>query len=219
MKLKVNSINALCVLVIGFLLVSILLPGSIVLISYADALINPDVTTTTSPEAPMAPVDVTFSPSATELFAPSNSLSFNDGLDLPFVIHRGIVMVPDDMVQPHLILNIVIYALILACFIALLVDFIKFIVNINRGKIFEPRNIRYLSRFGLLLIGIGLLDCLEGLTEQYFFSQIGLTLQGYELSSQWEIPWSTFLLGFLALLLARVWSEGMSIKEELRLTI
>ncbi len=135
------------------------------------------------------------------------------------VIHKGIVMVPENMVHSDFVWRIIIYALMFIAFILLMIDFVKFIININKGKIFDKRNISYLNRFGLYLIAIAFLDCIDGFVKEYYFNLVGLTMNGYEITSDWEIPWATFLLGLLALLLARVWKVGMNIKEEQQLTI
>ncbi|MBD5212942.1 MAG: DUF2975 domain-containing protein [Bacteroidales bacterium] len=220
--MKKNSINALCILVIGFLLAYIVLPALLFLVGRGSTLGNYSSETPTT-VMNTTPVMVNFHPQTQELLSPKNNLLFKTGEKLPVVLQQGIVMVPDAKADSAFssgaIIDILISVLTLAAFVLLLIDFIKFIININKGKIFERLNIRYLSRFGLYLIIIGLLDCISGLIQETTFSQYGLSLIGYELSTGWSIPWADFLLGCFALLLARIWAVGMSMKEDQQLTI
>ena len=55
--------------------------------------------------------------------------------------------------------------------------------------------------------------------EDYMLSNLSLNLDGYTISSYWELPWDTMLLGLLALLMAQVWSYGLQLKEDQALTI
>ncbi|MCM1291666.1 MAG: DUF2975 domain-containing protein [Prevotella sp.] len=218
--MKNNTINALCMLIIGMLLISIVLPGAMFFVSLMGAIFEPvNDSSGLHTYSELTPLEVNFQPKPDELLNPSNTLTFNEGQDLPVLIHQGIVMVSDEMSHSEFMWIVILSALNCVFFILLIIDFIKFIININKGRIFEKKNFKYLGRFGVYLIIIGLLECAGGLIREYYFSMTGLSLQGYELSSEWTIPWSTFLLGLLSLLLSNVWKVGMNIKEEQQLTI
>lgn len=100
-----------------------------------------------------------------------------------------------------------------------MIEFIKFIININKGYIFDNKNVKRLKRFSYYLISISVLKCVAGVIEDCLFSQLGLEMDGYSISSYWLLPWGTLLLGLLSLLMAQVWSRGIEMKEEQELTI
>lgn len=104
-------------------------------------------------------------------------------------------------------------------FIIFCVKFIRFIVNINKGLIFNLRNIRYLNTMGTLLLFIALLQAVIGVTEDLVVARVGMTLEGVALSSAWTLPWDEVLLGTLSLLMAQIWRRGLMMKEEQELTI
>lgn len=186
--MKTRSINALCILIVGFLLASILVPGAMILASLIGAILTPNPTQQSDITDQTMPVEVYFIPTSDELINPTNTLKFNNSQELDVVIHKGIVMAPDNIVHTDFIWRIIIYALMFVAFVLLMIDFIKFIININKGYIFDRKNINYLNRFGLYLIAIALLDCIDGLVKEYYFSLVGLTMNGYEVTSDWEIP-------------------------------
>ena len=133
---------------------------------------------------------------------------------------RGTVTVPKkDIVSDYSWAVNILYACCLVLYVLLLIQFIRFIVNINRGNIFDNKNVTRLRRFAFYLISISVIKCLGGLIEDCMLAKMNLNLDGYELSTYWEMPWDTMLLGLLALLMAQVWSYGLQLKEEQSLTI
>ncbi|MBO4965725.1 MAG: DUF2975 domain-containing protein [Muribaculaceae bacterium] len=212
-----KSINLLCVCIIALMIVSTFLPTTVVLTSYLSALGN----NTGYPDAELSnltPVEVSFNPDHEELYTPTNTLDFN-GEKLPVIMYQGIVMVPSSRVPSSLIADIAVLVLTLICMILIIIEFIRLIININRGKIFESANIQYIWRLGIYLLISGALECVSGIIRESNFSSIGLKMNHYDLTSEWTIPWMTFMLGLLALLLARVWQIAKTMKEEQQLTV
>lgn len=165
-------------------------------------------------------VDLNFKPDVSTIIHSSDSITFNNGNKYQIIQSRSVMIVPKDRWEGNY--NWCLDILYLGClvlYVLLLIQFIRFIININRGNIFDSKNVMRLRRFAWYLISISVLKCVAGLTEDHMLSELSLKLDGYTLSSYWEMPWDTMLLGMLALLMAQVWSYGMQLKEDQSLTI
>lgn len=165
-------------------------------------------------------VDLNFKPEMSTLMHSTDSITLNNGDRFQIIQSRSVMVVPKDKWEGDFnwCLNIL-YLACLVLYVLLLVQFIRFIVNINRGNIFDSKNVTRLRRFAWYLISISALKCIAGMIEDHMLSKLSLQLKGYTLSAYWEIPWDTMLLGLLALLMAQVWSYGLQLKEDQSLTI
>ena len=97
-------------------------------------------------------------------------------------------------------------------------QFIKFIRNINRSDIFCWTNVKLLRRLGLYLI----ITFAATLTSSYIHTwQLSQTLKISGYSYNWLNPFShsSLLLGVLAFVIAEVFAIGLKMKEEQDLTI
>lgn len=220
--MKVNSINILSVLIILILAGSISLPVYLGVQSFLYGF--KEGLESAESDKPMkfedATFDVAFNPQVSVIYQQNDSITFKSGDTYPFVIMRGLVSVPDKKVaNTRSIVNVIVNIAIFALFIALVVDLIKFVVNVNRGVYFESKNMKRLCRFGCYLLIMAALECVGGICDDYFLSTLNLKLTGYFISSYWNIPFGTTLLGLLALMMANVWQRAISIKEEQELTI
>ena len=229
--MKKTSINILCILIILLITGSVLTPmlylGEVFFAGLKDgyeqtsAVDNGNQTKTGAYdpyESNM--VDLNFKPDVATLIHSSDSITFSNGEKYQIIQSRNVLVVPKHKWPANY--NWCVDILYLGClvlYVLLLVQFIRFIININKGNIFDSKNVSMLRRFAWYLISISVLKFAAGLIEDYMLSRLPLQLDGYTLSSYWEMPWDTMLLGLLALLMAQVWSYGLQLKEEQSLTI
>lgn len=164
--------------------------------------------------------DIYFKPHYSTILQATDSIEFNGGKTFLMLRDRETVLIPNSEYESDYSWAVnLMYVASLALYVLLLVQFIRFIVNINKGNIFDIKNVSRLRRFAWYLISISVLKCIAGMIEDYMLSNLSLNLDGYTLSSYWELPWDTMLLGLLALLMAQVWSYGLQLKEDQALTI
>lgn len=228
---KKTSINILCILIILLITGSVVTPmlylGEVFFAGFQEgytqktALDNGEISETdiyNPSEVDL--VDMYFKPDLSKLIHSTDSITFNNGKTYEMIHMRGTVIIPAENQGTNYswIVNIL-YIICLVLYMLLLIQFIRFIVNINRGNIFDNKNVTRLRRFALYLISISVIKCINGLIEDNMLSTMHLHLDGYSLSTYWEMPWDTMLLGLLALLMAQVWSYGLQLKEEQSLTI
>ncbi|MBD5203247.1 MAG: DUF2975 domain-containing protein [Bacteroidales bacterium] len=220
--MKRISINILCILIIGILSISVLLPGYYLGSSFAegmrmgyrmaDSRENADVN--------INPVEVYFEPSSELIVFPKDTITFDDGRRVPVIVKQATILEEDrDVSAMPAWVSGICTLLSLVCLVLLIVEFVKFIININRGQIFVDANVRRLRRFGLYLLCIAFLGIVSGLAQESLVNSLELTLDGYRVSAYWSLPFSNILIGLLALLIAQVWSRGIMLEEELRLTV
>lgn len=165
-------------------------------------------------------VDISFEPNFSTMLHGTDSLTFTNGHTYQTIMTRSMIMVPKEKWSANYSWCVnVLYIICIVLYVLLLIQFIRFIININNGNIFDRKNVTRLRRFALYLISISVLKCIAGLIEDGMLSGLSLSLDGYTLSAYWEIPWDTMLLGLLALLMAQVWSYGLQLKEDQALTI
>lgn len=108
---------------------------------------------------------------------------------------------------------------VLVLIIMALVDFIRFIVAINRNHIFEYRNVRFLNRVGIYMLVVAALLIICGVASELVSAPFIPHIEGYEVARNWSLPVSEILIGLLALLMAQIWRRAIILKEEQALTI
>jgi hypothetical protein len=79
--------------------------------------------------------------------------------------------------------------------------------------------VKLLGKIGWSSLIISILQIAYGMTDQYSINAMHLEIDGYDLSSAWVMPWSTLLVGLVSLLMAKIWSTGLKMREEQELTI
>lgn len=218
MKIKKLSINVLCGAIIITLAVSLMMPiyklgynfGAGLRMGAEDARHNIGNTAYTQS------VDVYFEPSPDVMLSPRDSIYFANGKNYPMIMTRGTVTVERDrslipgwipLVQGFCVLLQGIF------FILMLYQFVKFVININKGKIFVADNVRRLRKIAMWLILLALFVTVAGLTEEIAVGNLGLILEGYVVSAYWSIPWETFIMGLVALVVAEAWDRGIKMQE------
>lgn len=164
--------------------------------------------------------DLAFNPDLQLYVEPLDTVASMTGEKYPILIHRATVLMPktsDDKVVDIVSVTCSIISLIL--FVGVLVAFIMFVVNINKGRIFEKRNASLLRYLGGFLIAISIFSIADGIFSDIMFQRKNLSVVGYSPSIYWLLPWGNLLMGLLSLLMGQVWARGISLKKEQELTI
>lgn len=173
-------------------------------------------------------IDYAFIPEQQTFIAGADTLVLSSGQKVRFIPSSGYIL--KDGVQPcHqksfssdyilvLITSLVYIVVFVLCILAL-VDFIRFIVEINRNRIFEYRNVRFLNRVGVYMLVVAALLIISGVVREFVQAPYIPELSGYEVAINWSIPVSEILIGLLALLMGQIWLRAITIKEEQELTI
>lgn len=219
--MKRYSINILC----GLLLITLTVMIAVPLVRLSSLFMAGFVSGWTDAEVECPPdsfsaVDIRLEPDLATVINPTDSLAFDSGRAYPHVIGMTTLSVPESEMSPWLsAVTVAMYVCIITLFILLMIQLIRFILNINKERIFVNDNVKRLKRFGWYLLGISALTCIAGLTKELMLRGMGLQLQGYTLSAYWNFPWTYLLLGLMSLLMARVWERGIKLKEEHELTI
>ncbi len=221
--MKKTSINLLCVLIIATIGLSLVMPVYYIGYSFgygfAEGIKNSEIPTIAS-NPNIKGYDMAFNPDIELFLHPVDSVRSVDGTSYPAVIQRAEVFVPtDSTITITSVGPLILYILSLIIGLIVLIAFIKFVYNINKGHIFEHKNVRLLRLVGILLIIMALCSTLSGLIDDHTLSHVGLELKGYSVSTYWTIPWSTVIIGLASLLMAQVWARGIDLKEEQALTI
>ena len=219
--MKKISINTLCIIIIAILATNVLT----VCWDSADAFMagwNSGMTAEEDSHIEFStPFRMKVIREGSSRFSPTDTIYLDDGRVYAAMVDRATVLLPSHDVP--LAAEVVNAIAILASFvllILLIIQFVKFIININRGQIFEFKNIRHLRRFGIYLLAIAFLQCFVGLYNDYILSRLNLTDDtGLALADAWTMPWSDFLFGCLALLMAQIWTRGLKMRELQDLTI
>lgn len=219
--MKKTTINILCVLIICIITASAAIP----FYSVTTTFIAGVKAGTTSAEAGVEeigviPLDMAFNQRAEDFYLPGDTLRLDDGTKAPMIISKATVFLPSDRFNMKAIATSMAISFVgVVLSVLSLIEFIRFIVNINRGEIFVMANVRRLRRLSFYMLAIALLQCVSGIIDDLMLSYGGMSHSGYSLTSYWTIPWTTMTLGLLALLMAEIWRRGISLQEEQELTI
>lgn len=144
-----------------------------------------------------------------------------DGSQVPVIWHSGIFFLKTSGNWPLAIAltTALCYMAIIVFAIRMLVLFIKFIVNINRGAIYDRKNVSRLDRIGIDLLIIALLAILTGLMQEIEIAYIAPMLKDYVIKSEWSMPWLTLTLAFVSRLVSQIMKKAIILHEEQSLTI
>lgn len=171
--------------------------------------------------------DYLFLPEQQTLINGADTLLLSSGDKVRFIPLSGYVL-RDDVWQGDkstgtfvttLKITAFVYVAVLILCILALVDFIRFIVAINRNHLFEHRNVRFLNRVGVYMLVVAALMIICGVVREYIHAPFIPQLVGYEVTLNWSLPVSEILIGLLALLMGQIWLRAIRLKEEQELTI
>lgn len=213
--MKKTTVNLLCILIIGILSCSIIVPG----INISQAFIK-GYNDGVDSEIVYTPVRVSYKVTDSEYFHPDKNIKSADGETYPFSSHSGILMVHDNKI-PNWYFGVTLASFIaeLVLFILLIVEFLQFIININHNRLFDHRNVKRLRRFGIYLIFIALLQCVLGICDDSVVNSLNISDSTVSLEASWGFPWGNLLIGMIALLMSQIWSIALEMKKEQDLTI
>lgn len=103
-------------------------------------------------------------------------------------------------------------------FVGALLAFITFIVRVNRGMIFDKRNITLLRWVGIGLLAYGIIVVGWDILAQVDASKV-FRLEGYQVDWLGGITYTPLLLGLIAFVAAQVFAMAAKMKEDQDLTI
>jgi len=165
------------------------------------------------------PYTVAFFPTGKKGFEPKDSLQSAVG-KVPLTYKVNIVYPTyDNIPSSAIILSLCFSTLTFILCVPLLICFIKFIININKNRIFYHKNIRLLRLIGISLLCIATFQIAYGLIEEWVVNSLELVVSGYTPLAYWSIPWSNFIMGLSALLLSLIWAKAIKLYEENAYTI
>lgn len=214
-------INILTVTIIAVLAFSVLSPISDFISGFSDSMATQNsVARSESVNTFNNPVVIGLNPETNTLINPIDTITFKDGQSYPIIYKEAIMMIPEKNAPGWTdVVVMVSYVIDLIAFIILVVDFIKFVFNINKGKIFVRINSRLLRRISLWLFIMTACSLTTMVSDTVSVANISLPIEGYEIAALWDIPWTTLLLGILSLLMAQIWARGIALHEEQKYTI
>jgi len=228
MKIRKLSINVLCAMIIVTLGVSLLMPiyklgynfGAGVRMGYEhqEMIASGDKSTPLNTRT----VDVYFEPDPSTYFETRDSISFHGGAKYPVTYTRGVIAVDENSGKIPGWIPVLQGICIVAqgvFFILMLIQFVKFVININKGRIFVSDNVRRLRRIAMWLILLSVFCLCCGIAEEIAVSNLNLTLEGYGISAYWSIPWEVFIMGLVSLLISEAWDRGLKMQEEQDFTV
>lgn len=96
--------------------------------------------------------------------------------------------------------------------------FYRFIRDVKKRQIFTKDNVRRLRAIGYGLFTMGIIGNLLNATKYYQLQEEAVSFPGYELDSFW-ISYKIFIIAFLFVLFAEVFSVGVKMKEDQDLTV
>lgn len=221
--MKKISINILCVLLIAILSASVLFSFWGMASSFMHGFNDGWQGNESEYHETGVPVPVVIdhrSGDLTDITASPDSIVIDNGK----VIHsypkvEYLVVEDSDSSQILLITEVILGFITLILLILLIYQFIRFVININRGEIFVEKNIRILNRFSIYLLCISIAEILSGLGYDFYLSSENLSIHGQMLQAYWAVPWGDLLFGLLSLLIAKIWKQGMDMEEEHKLII
>jgi hypothetical protein len=132
-------------------------------------------------------------------------------------LRASVIPVPEKTVGTYQLIETLISLISIFIVIYIPVLFFKLMKSLTHEVVFDKKNIRYLRKIGLLLIGYYIVD----LTINYISYRINVTLfdfADYTIHRESsEMIW--LFLGFVLLLFAEILTKGSRIQEEQDLTI
>lgn len=108
--------------------------------------------------------------------------------------------------------------IILICAVLSIMQFVKFVRNINRADIFSWNNVKRLRKLGLYLLLVFSCNIIIEYMNIWQTSQ-ALSIPGYSFNWLHPLSESSLLLSVLAFIFAEIFAIGLRMKEEQDLTI
>lgn len=223
--MKKTSVYILSIIVIAVLACSVLMPAYKILSTATESFLLGFNEGMNLPEGAELPetgtsVELEFHPEISTMLAPTDSISISSGVKSPIVYQRADILVPDRTVAgwyPWIVGFC--YPLEIILLIVLIWKFLKFVINISKGRIFENVNVKLLRQFSIIILSMAFLEICAGIASDALVGSYHFALEGYKISASWNFPWSNLLLGCVGLMISQIWAIGIQIKEDQELTI
>ncbi len=149
-------------------------------------------------------------------FTTKNSLNGTDVLIYPeYITIKTQAHNENLFIEISIIFSILCYTI--ATFIAL-IYFVKFIISVNRNRVFEEINIHYLKFIGVAFIIAGLTELILHILF-YYQSKLAFQIEGYKSIVDFGNSYLNAIIGICALLVAQFLKMGKEMKEEQELII
>ena len=208
-KIKI-TVNLLCAVIIAIIAVSLIF-------TVGDFFRGVHKGYSEMSEEPVATVTVRTHPGESIDGLPMKTI---DGESLPVRVQMLQIPVPEKyMSTPALVVMLASTLCVVASFIFLMVYFLKFIIRINRGVIFDTDNMRLLRKIGISLLAISAFGFITNVLQQKMAAGVITDVDFCALDIISAIPWTTLVIAFVALLMSDVWKGGLVLKNDSELTI
>lgn len=149
-----------------------------------------------------------------------DTLLTSDGNKIPVYVQRAQIGIPYDSVNNTQMIQISITAILtIIAFIWLVIEFIRLIIAFNHGSIFESKNFKRLTRIGICMISLAVLQFITQYACTQVISQSIGDFQNYNYDILNLLPSSDLIVGLIALLLSRIWQQGIALQNENELTV
>ncbi len=211
-----KSINTLCILILTLIVLSCFSTLYSMGYSFGSGL-NMGYESCDSKDIP-----VTVAVSSTNALQPGMTSEITDveGNTYRTMWEIGICFLPQ---SDYSITIAVIGAVLFLCMfvfgIRIIVMFVRFIININRGAIFDRKNVSRLDKIGIDLLLISTFAIIQGILQEIELHNVLPLFKGFTLAAYWSIPWSALIMAFVARLAAQIMRKAIILHEEQSLTV
>lgn len=151
------------------------------------------------------------------MWHPDSVLNAKTGEQVPAMYSQLVVRVHKDMNYANVIVNLISSLTNILVLVTAVVMFILLILNINRSRIFEWKNVRLLRWLGVLFTLSFVCELLPQMMNYSGLKEL-FALNNYMISPL-EVKVTNLLLGISCLIVAEIFAIGLRLKEEQDLTI
>lgn len=131
---------------------------------------------------------------------------------------RIVVDQPVDESAWFKVVNMVVHLMVYAALIVMVVLFLKLIVRVNRGQVFEWRNVKLLRWLGAIILTGSVVTTALQVYEAYEASKV-FAVSGFRPDYFSFVSVMELTVGLVALIVAEIFAVGLKMKEEQDLTI
>lgn len=217
------SINLLCGLIIAVLGASVLVPSfsfcKAFMIGFNDGInstVNENIIHKTAVPVTLTDTDLQIR----MLTKPEHEIEFDNGRSLDFVGTQGFILINENEIPNWSIaVQLLCTATNIVLMILLVIEIVKFMININRGLFFVKDNVKRLQRFSIYLLCMALMEIILAVSYYLLIDSLSLSINGVSFALTWNFPWTSLLLGMISLLIAKIWQRGIEMEQEQELTI
>ena len=149
-----------------------------------------------------------------EVFNQKDNKTYTLQMQQPASFATAVADIPLSTTLIQVFISLTVIILYLMAFVC----FFKFIFAVNRGKLFEKRNLRLLNRLGFCLISTFFLEVLFYLTDYQLLTSL-FDFKDYTIPFRASFSFIQLISGLSALMVSQILSIGKQMKEDQELTI